>query len=99
MTQRSGEPPVLLLDDVMSELDAGRRRFLLGALDGVRQAVLTTTDWEDFAPDFRRRARNLVVRAGALHEAHAAEDAAENVAQETQEDAASDAVELSTPDS
>ena len=71
MTRRGGTPPVLLLDDVMSELDAGRRRFLLGALDGIRQAVITTTDWEDFTPEFRRRARNLVVRDGALHEAPA----------------------------
>lgn len=96
MTRRSGEPPVLLLDDVMSELDAGRRRFLVGALDGIRQAILTTTDWEDFTPDFRRRARNLVVRDGVLHEAPAAPDAGQQSAQHGESPSA---VESFTPES
>lgn len=43
----SGEYPVFLFDDVMSELDAGRRRFLLSALSG-RQIVVTACDERDF---------------------------------------------------
>ena len=38
----AGEPPVLILDDVMSELDLVRRRKLLARLDGV-QTILTCT--------------------------------------------------------
>lgn len=67
MTQRTGAPPLLLLDDVMSELDATRRRMLLTALEGVEQAILTTTDWEDYTPEFRARARCIHVASGFLH--------------------------------
>lgn len=66
MTLRTGSPPLLLLDDVMSELDAGRRRMLLTALDGVEQAILTTTDWEDYTPEFRARACCVHVVGGQL---------------------------------
>ncbi len=68
MTRETGEPPVLLLDDVMSELDATRRRMLLGALEGVSQAVVTTTDWGDFSPAFRAQARLLRVSDGKIEE-------------------------------
>jgi len=39
-----GAPPLLLLDDVMSELDADRRALLVQRLDDGGQAVITTTD-------------------------------------------------------
>ncbi|MBD5131186.1 MAG: DNA replication/repair protein RecF [Clostridiales bacterium] len=42
-----GTSPVLLLDDVFSELDAGRRKKLLDTLDGL-QSIITTTDKTDF---------------------------------------------------
>jgi len=48
MTEESGEAPVLMLDDVMSELDPGRRRMLLKRLEGV-QTFVTCTDTEDLA--------------------------------------------------
>jgi DNA replication and repair protein RecF len=38
-----GEPPLLLLDDVLSELDGERRRALLDALPPGGQSVVTTT--------------------------------------------------------
>ena len=47
MTEEAGETPVLLLDDVLSELDMEHRAFLLSALaelDG--QVIVTTTDAE-----------------------------------------------------
>ncbi len=43
--QEAGEYPVLILDDVMSELDLARRRKLLARLDGV-QTILTCTHTE-----------------------------------------------------
>jgi DNA replication and repair protein RecF len=64
MTEATGTPPLLLLDDVMSELDAVRRSTLLAALDGVEQALLTTTDWDDFTPEFRAQAQLLTIRQG-----------------------------------
>ena len=48
MRDATGEYPVLMLDDVMSELDPERRRQLLGQLDGV-QTMITCTDLEDLA--------------------------------------------------
>lgn len=67
MTAETGEAPILLLDDVMSELDAQRRATLLAALDGVPQAVITATDWEDFSPEFRAQAQLLHVDNGILN--------------------------------
>ena len=39
-----GAPPLLLLDDVMSELDAERRERLVERIGGAGQTVMTTTD-------------------------------------------------------
>ena len=39
-----GDPPLLLLDDVMSELDAERRGRLIERVAGAGQVVVTTTD-------------------------------------------------------
>lgn len=71
MRIESGEAPLLLLDDVMSELDGERRSTLLSALDGVEQAVITTTDWEDFSSIFRRRAERIHVVSGRLSQVEA----------------------------
>jgi DNA replication and repair protein RecF len=70
MRRALGAPPLLLLDDVMSELDAGRRGLLLEALDGVEQAVVTTTDWNDFTPEFRQHAQRLQVVEGRIEVLH-----------------------------
>ena len=44
--ERRGEPPLVLLDDVMSELDAERRLRLVELLRGGGQAVITATEAE-----------------------------------------------------
>jgi DNA replication and repair protein RecF len=46
LTARRGIPPLLLLDDVLSELDAARRRILSDRLGIVGQAVVTATGAE-----------------------------------------------------
>lgn len=66
MTIATGSAPLLLLDDVMSELDAERRATLLTVIDDVPQAIVTTTDWEDFTPEFRQRARCFHVHSGIV---------------------------------
>ena len=48
MRRELGEAPVLMLDDVMSELDPRRRRHLLNRLSGV-QTIVTCTDLSDLA--------------------------------------------------
>ena len=42
----TGEYPVLLLDDIMSELDAGRRGYLSGKIKN-KQVIITCTDVDD----------------------------------------------------
>jgi DNA replication and repair protein RecF len=44
ITARSGVPPLLLLDDVLSELDPARRRLLAERVRGAGQALITATD-------------------------------------------------------
>ena len=48
MKEALGEWPMLMLDDVMSELDPGRRRQLVSHLAGI-QTFITCTDAEDLA--------------------------------------------------
>ena len=45
------------------------------ALEGVPQAIVTTTDWADFTPDFRRAARRLRVSGGTVLDAGSEADA------------------------
>ncbi|MBM3127952.1 MAG: DNA replication/repair protein RecF [Chloroflexi bacterium] len=66
MRAETGEDPVLLLDDVMSELDAARRGALAQAVLDASQAIITATDLEDFAPEFLERARVLKVCDGSI---------------------------------
>lgn len=66
MRAETGEDPVLLLDDVMSELDAPRRAALAQAIIDAPQALVTTTDPEEFAGDFRERARVLQICEGKI---------------------------------
>ena len=66
MRAETGESPLLLLDDVMSELDITRRHALLDALADVSQAIVTTTDWNDFSPELLAQARTLRIDRGAL---------------------------------
>ena len=44
ITERRGFPPLLLLDDVLSELDPGRRRILARRVARAGQAFVTATD-------------------------------------------------------
>lgn len=63
LTRRRGLPPLLLLDDVLSELDEGRRRILSEHIGTVGQTVITATGAEalPLAP-----AQLLAVTPGAV---------------------------------
>lgn len=66
MREETGDTPLLLLDDVTSELDAARRQAMLAALAEVDQALVTTTDWGDFSPELLASARRWRVEQGTL---------------------------------
>ena len=62
-----GEPPVLLMDDISSELDAARNRALMGYLDELGgQVFLTTTDAAHIRVAAPRQV--FVMQAGVLTE-------------------------------
>ncbi|MCC7117089.1 MAG: DNA replication/repair protein RecF [Anaerolineales bacterium] len=66
MKERSGEWPVVLLDEAMAELDANRRADLLQYVDRGEQALFTTTDLNLFTDDFVNRARVWEVSGGMV---------------------------------
>jgi DNA replication and repair protein RecF len=68
MQERTGESPVLLLDEVLAELDAKRRSYLLAQVDAVEQGLLTATDIEMFSTEFRERAVLWAVAGGVVTE-------------------------------
>ena len=61
-----GEPPLLLLDDVLSELDRERRVGLFEALGAAGQTVVTATDIEAIPPGVRAAARVYRVEGGSV---------------------------------
>jgi DNA replication and repair protein RecF len=69
MREKTGQWPVLLLDEVLAELDPERRADLLARLSESEQAMLTTTDLDLFAEDFVERATLWKIRSGRLEEA------------------------------
>jgi DNA replication and repair protein RecF len=69
MRAETDEQPLLLLDDVLSELDPARQRFVLQTLGSEGQTLLTTTDLGGLDPAFLARARVYRVEDGALHPA------------------------------
>jgi DNA replication and repair protein RecF len=66
MRERTGEWPVILLDEVMAELDLERRADLLGYLRGQEQVLFTTTDLNLFSPEFARSADIWKVDNGTI---------------------------------
>jgi DNA replication and repair protein RecF len=53
MTALDGRPPLLLLDDVFSELDPERRSHLVRRIAALPQAFVTTTTLDDLDPGLR----------------------------------------------
>lgn len=66
ITQERKDKPILLLDDVLSELDAAHRRYLLDAIDQAQQVIITTTDFTPFNEEFLSRTTLWRVRAGRI---------------------------------
>jgi len=67
MKERTGEWPVILLDEVMAELDLERRADLLTYLGQREQVLFTTTDLNLFTPEFVQNAEVWDVHAGTVN--------------------------------
>ncbi len=66
LLRRRGEAPVLLLDDVLSEMDSGRRNSVLAALRDMDQMLVTGTDWDRFPAELVSGAALFSVQAGSV---------------------------------
>ena len=66
LAEETGEQPIMLLDEAMSELDEARRHYLMKAIDCSQQAILTTTHWNAYSPDFLAQATLLRVQEGRI---------------------------------
>jgi len=66
MKDRTGEWPVILLDEVMAELDVQRRADLLKYVGESEQVLFTTTDLNLYEPDFVEKAEVWKVRDGKV---------------------------------
>lgn len=70
MRMRTGDTPVLLLDDLLSELDAERRAHVQEVLErSDQQTIVTATGIDDFDLEFLRRTRRWRVESGRLYPA------------------------------
>jgi DNA replication and repair protein RecF len=65
VTAHDGRPPLLLLDDVFSELDPDRRSHLVRRIADLPQAFVTTTTLDDLDPALRAIATPWAVRSDA----------------------------------
>lgn len=61
-----GDDPVVLLDDVLSELDARRRKGVLEYIDTFQQTLVTTADPDRLRDVYTRAAGRFVVANGTL---------------------------------
>ena len=64
--RRTGERPVLLLDDVLSELDGERRAALLQEVGGGGQVIITSVEAGPFPPELIAEAMVWTVEAGRI---------------------------------
>jgi len=66
MRERTGQWPVILLDEILAELDDHRRADLLEYLGESEQTLLTTTDLKLFSEDFVRSSTVWQVSQGVV---------------------------------
>ena len=61
-----GEPPLLLLDDVLAELDHNRQKQLLEAIQGKFQTLITTTHLPTFDTEWLKSSQIIKVERGKI---------------------------------
>ena len=61
-----GDSPILLLDDIFSELDIDKRNSILKYLDQKIQTIITTTDVENINEKIRKKANVYRIENGKI---------------------------------
>ena len=69
-----GEPPLLLLDDVLAELDPTRQQLLLEAVGQGHQCLVSATHLDAFSGGWRQASQLITMQAGALMDTAAVGD-------------------------
>ena len=65
-TEKKKDSPLLLLDDIFSELDIEKRNNLLNTLSDNVQTVITTTDIENITEEIRKKANVYEIEEGKI---------------------------------
>jgi DNA replication and repair protein RecF len=68
LKEKTGQWPVLLLDEILAELDVQRRAVLLAAVAESEQAIATATDLNMFDSEFLQESTIWKVAAGRVEE-------------------------------
>ena len=66
LKQKTGQWPVLLMDETLAELDTRRRELLLDYIQSAEQALLTTTDMNLFPSGFVNQCERWQVTGGKV---------------------------------
>ncbi|GAK06906.1 DNA replication/repair protein RecF [Geomicrobium sp. JCM 19038] len=66
ITEATADPPILLLDDVLSELDDFRQSHLLNAIQGKVQTFVTTTNVSGIEHETLNQAKRFYVNSGKV---------------------------------
>ncbi|MCK5053259.1 MAG: hypothetical protein KAR65_03225, partial [Anaerolineales bacterium] len=66
LKQRTGEWPILLLDEVLAELDVDRREDILSHISSATQSILTAADLSMFTEPFQQHATIWQIDAGTI---------------------------------
>ncbi len=66
LSEERGENPLLLLDDVLSELDPVRRNLVLNVVSKYEQSVITTSEIENIPEDYKSKVRTYQICKGKI---------------------------------
>lgn len=66
ITAKTGDEPILLLDDVLAELDDLRQNYLLKSIDKNTQTIITSVDTILFEDEFLKNVKIYKIEAGQV---------------------------------
>ena len=66
ITEKTGDEPILLLDDVLAELDDIRQNYLLKSINSKTQTIITSVDTVLFEQEFLKDVKIYKIENGAV---------------------------------
>ena len=68
ITEKTGDEPILLLDDVLAELDDIRQNYLLKSISDTTQTIITSVDTVLFEEEFLKDVKIYKIENGKILE-------------------------------